>query len=158
MTGRDLARKDFAGALLARAARHRFAPSRLTIEVTEHDLIADLAKAGVVLETLRAGGCRVALDDFGTGYSSLAYLKELPVDALKLDARLTHDIDGSPRGQTIVKGVIAIARALGLTVIVEGVETARHRDLLADAGADIYQGFLCAEPLTSAALAELIAR
>jgi len=156
VTARDLARAGFAEALLGRAADHGFAASRLTIEVTEHDLIADLAKAGTVLETLRARGCRVALDDFGTGYSSLAYLKELPVDILKLDARLTHDIDGSARGQAVVEGVIGIARALGLTVVVEGVETARQRDLLADAGADIYQGYLCAPPLSADALAALV--
>ncbi|MBN8814915.1 MAG: EAL domain-containing protein [Sphingomonas sp.] len=155
VTGRDLARSGFAEVLLARMAQHGFPASRLTIEVTEHDLIADLAKAAAVLDALRSGGCRVALDDFGTGYSSLAYLKELPADVVKLDARLTHDIDGSLRGQVVVKGVIAIARALGLTVIVEGVETQRQRDLLAEAGADIFQGFLCAAPLSSAALAEL---
>lgn len=155
VTARDLARTGFADALLARIARHRFAASRLTIEVTEHDLIADFMKAGAVLDALRAGGCRIALDDFGTGYSSLSYLKELPVDVVKLDARLTHDIDGSARGQVVVKGIIAIARALGLTVVVEGVETERQRDLLAEAGADVYQGFLCAAPLTSAALEAL---
>ena len=158
VTARDLARNDFAEALLGKAARHRFPASRLTVEVTEHDLIADLAKTGAVLDALRAAGCRVALDDFGTGYSSLAYLKELPADALKLDARLTHDIDGSPRGQAVVKGMIAIARALALTVVVEGVETARQRDLLAAAGADIYQGFLCAAPLTGTALIDLVGR
>ncbi len=157
VTARDLARSGFAEALLARTAQHGFAAERLTIEVTEHELIGDFAKAGAVLDTLRAGGCHIALDDFGTGYSSLAYLKELPVDVVKLDARLTHDIDGSPRGQVVVKGIIAIARALELSVVVEGVETVRQRDLLAEAGADVYQGFLCAEPLTGEALASLIA-
>lgn len=157
VTARDLARPGFAEILMARMTQHDFAASRVTIEVTEHDLIADFVKAGRVLDTLRGHGCRIALDDFGTGYSSIAYLKELPVDVIKLDARLTHDIEGSERGQAVVKGVIAIARALGLTVIVEGVETVRQRDLLADAGADLYQGFLCAPPLPSEALASLVA-
>ncbi|MDQ2878071.1 MAG: EAL domain-containing protein [Pseudomonadota bacterium] len=156
VTARDLARQGFAEALLARATRHDFPADRLTIEVTEHDLIADLAKAARVLAALREGGCRIALDDFGTGYSSLAYLKELPVDALKLDARLTHDIEGTPRAQTVVKGVIEIARALGLIVVVEGIETERQRDLLAAAHADLYQGFLCAGPVSSDALAALV--
>lgn len=157
VTARDLARSGFAETLLARAALHGFAASRLTIEVTEHDLITDFGQADAVFRAFQAGGCQVALDDFGTGYSSLAYLKELSVDTIKLDARLTHDIDGSPRGRTVVEGIIAIARALGLTVVVEGVETPRQRDMLAAAGAEIYQGFLCAEPLTSAGLARLVA-
>ncbi|QDZ07663.1 EAL domain-containing protein [Sphingomonas panacisoli] len=157
VTARDLARPDFATVLMARMAQHDFAASRLTIEITEHDLIADFATASAVLEVLRDHGCRIALDDFGTGYSSLSYLKELPVDVIKLDARLSQDIEGSERGQVIVKGIIVIARALGLTVVVEGVETTRQRDLLAEAGADIYQGYLCAPPLTSEALEALIA-
>ncbi len=110
-----------------------------------------------MLATLRHAGCRVAIDDFGTGYSSLAYLKALPLDYLKIDKKLAQDITGSPRDRVVVRGVIEMARSLGLTVIAEGVETEEQLDLLAKEGCQYYQGFLCAEPLTGAALGALIA-
>jgi EAL domain-containing protein (putative c-di-GMP-specific phosphodiesterase class I) len=107
---------------------------------------------------LRQAGCRVAIDDFGTGYSSLAYLKALPLDYLKIDKKLAQDIAGTPRDRVVVRGVIEMARSLGLTVIAEGVETEEQLDLLAKEGCQYYQGFLCAEPLTVGALAALVGR
>ena len=127
------------------------------MEITESGLIDDLGAAAQLLATLRQAGCRVAIDDFGTGYSSLAYLKALPLDYLKIDKKLAQDIAGSPRDRVVVRGVIEMARSLGLTVIAEGVETDEQLDLLAKEGCQYYQGFLCAEPLTVAALVALIA-
>jgi EAL domain-containing protein (putative c-di-GMP-specific phosphodiesterase class I) len=98
----------------------------------------------------------VAIDDFGTGYSSLAYLKALPLDYLKIDRGLTVDIEGSVRDSVVVRGVIDMARSLGLAVIAEGVETEIQLDLLAQEGCNYYQGFLCAKPLSVEALARLI--
>ena len=97
-------------------------------------------------------GFRVAIDDFGTGYSSLAYLSQLPLDYLKLDRALTQDIAGNARDRTVVTGVIELAHSLGLTVIAEGVETERQRELMARTGVAEWQGFLCAEPGDVAAL------
>jgi len=114
--------------------------------------------ASALLTSLRQAGCRVAIDDFGTGYSSLAYLKALPLDYLKIDKKLAQDIAGSPRDRIVVRGVIEMALSLGLAVVAEGVETPEQLDLLAKEGCQYYQGFLCAEPLTSAALVELLAR
>ena len=158
LTAADIARPGFADIFLDRVDAARFARGRLTVEITESGLIDDLGAAAQLLATLRHAGCRVAIDDFGTGYSSLAYLKALPLDYLKIDKRLAQDITGSPRDRVVVRGVIEMARSLGLAVVAEGVETEEQLDLLAKEGCQYYQGFLCAEPLTGAALAELLAR
>ncbi|MDR6853384.1 diguanylate cyclase (GGDEF)-like protein [Sphingomonas sp. BE123] len=154
VTAADVARAGFADLFLDWVDSSGFPRSRLTVEITEGGLIDDLGEASRLLSELRAAGCRVAIDDFGTGYSSLAYLKALPLDYLKVDRKLTQDITGSARDRIVVRGVIDMARSLGLTVIAEGVETPEQLDLLAKEGCQYYQGYLCAEPLT---LPELLA-
>ena len=156
LTATDVTRPGFAALFLARIDASGFPRGRLTIEITETGLIQDLQAVGALLAELRGAGCRVAIDDFGTGYSSLAYLKSLPLDYLKIDKSLTSDIDGSPRDRVVVRGVIDIARSLGVAVIAEGVETAAQLDLLAADGCDYYQGFLMAAPLDERALAALM--
>ena len=158
VTAADIARPGFAARFLALVDGVGLSRSRLTVEVTESGLIEDLAQAADFLGELRAAGLRVAIDDFGTGYSSLAYLKALPLDYLKIDQKLAQDIGGSARDRVVVRGVIEMAKSLGLTVIAEGVETETQLSLLAAEGCDIYQGFLCATPLSETALAELLAR
>ncbi len=109
-----------------------------------------------MLAALREGGAAVALDDFGSGHAGIAWLRALPVDTLKLDGELACAVLGSARERLVVGHVIAMARALGLAVVAEGVEDAGHRDVLAAAGATHYQGFLCAGPLDMAALLTLV--
>ncbi|MGI4731584.1 MAG: EAL domain-containing protein [Janthinobacterium lividum] len=157
ITAQDLAAAGFADRFLSRLAASGFPAARLTVEVTETGLILDLEAAATALAGLRDAGCRVALDDFGTGYSSLAYLKALPVDYLKIDKAISRDVTGSSRDRAVLAGVIDIARALGLGTIAEGVETVEERDRLAAMGCDIYQGYLCAEPIDERALADLLA-
>lgn len=156
LTAADIGRPEFADLLLDRIDATGFARGRLTVEITESGLIADLGAAASLLTELRQAGCRVAIDDFGTGYSSLAYLKALPLDYLKIDRKLAQDITGSARDRVVVRGVIDMARSLGLAVVAEGVETTQQLDLLAQEGCQYYQGFLCAGPLTSAELVELV--
>ena len=155
-TASDLAHDEFAAELLAAADRHGIAPERLTVELTEHEPIADLPAAARRLSALREAGVRVALDDFGSGYASVAWLRALPLDYLKLDGDLAASLLGDEREQVVIRHVIAMARALGLEVIAEGVESEAHRAQLAAAGATHFQGFLCAPALDSAALAVLI--
>ncbi|MDB5673236.1 MAG: diguanylate cyclase [Sphingomonas bacterium] len=157
LTAGDIARPGFADLFLDRVDASGFPRNRLTLEITESGLIDDLGNAAALLTTLRSAGCRVAIDDFGTGYSSLAYLKALPLDYLKIDKKLAQDITGTTRDRVVVRGVIEMARSLGLTVIAEGVETAEQLDLLAKEGCQIYQGFLCSGAVTGAALEELLA-
>lgn len=156
VTSSDVARSSFADLFLDWVDSSGFPRGRLTVEITEGGLIADVGEAARLLGELRTAGCRVAIDDFGTGYSSLAYLKALPLDYLKIDRKLTQDIAGSARDRVVVRGVIDMARSLGLTVVAEGVETDEQLVLLAKEGCQFYQGFLCAEPLTVDALATLI--
>jgi diguanylate cyclase (GGDEF)-like protein len=144
----EIARAGFAEAMLDRIDMSGFPRSRVTLEVTEEGFIDDLGAAANVLAALRRGGCRMAIDDFGTGYSSLAYLKALPLDYLKLDRRMSQDITGSARDRVVVRGVIDMARALGLSVIAEGVETDEQLSLLAAEGCTLYQGFLCSEAVS----------
>jgi diguanylate cyclase (GGDEF)-like protein len=158
VTAADIARPGFAAQFLELVDESGFDPGRLTVEVTESGLIEDLAAAAELLAALRGGGLRVAIDDFGTGYSSLAYLKALPLDYLKLDRRLAQDIAGSTRDRIVVRGVIDMARSLGLGVVAEGVETETQLILLAEEGVTLYQGFLCAPPVSAEELARLTAK
>lgn len=156
VTANDIARPGFDESFMAMIAATKFPPQQLTVEITETGLIENLEAAATLLAKLRGAGCRVAIDDFGTGYSSLAYLKALPLDYLKVDRRLSHDITGTARDRVVVRGVIDMARALGLTVIAEGVETEEQLTMLAAEGCNVYQGFLCAPPLSTEALTELV--
>ena len=158
ITAADIARPGFADQFSDLVADSGFEPWRVTVEVTESGLIEDLAGAAALLARLRGAGFRVAIDDFGTGYSSLAYLKSLPLDYLKIDKRLSEDITGSSRDRIVVRGVIDMARSLGLDVIAEGVETEDQLALLAEEGCTLYQGFLCSPPVDSQALAALVER
>ncbi len=154
----DMIADDFPADLLARVDASGIDRERLTIEITEGQLIEELDTAADRLAALRAVGCRVAIDDFGTGYSSLAYLSALPLDYLKLDKAMTHDIVGSERDRVVVHAVIDMAHSLGLAVIAEGVETHGQRDRLAARGCQFYQGYLCSRPIDGDALAALVAR
>jgi diguanylate cyclase (GGDEF)-like protein len=156
ITAADMLQPGFAAQFLGLVAESGFAPARLTVEITESGLIEDLSGAAGLLAELRRGGLRVAIDDFGTGYSNLAYLKALPLDYLKIDKRLSQDIAGSTRDRIVVRSVIDMARSLGLDVVAEGVETEEQLGLLAGEGCTLYQGFLCAPPVESAALAKLV--
>ena len=153
VTAEDLAEPGFAERLIGDVDASGFPRARTTFEVTESGLIENLADASAVLAAIRAAGCRVAIDDFGTGYSSLAYLNALPLDYLKLDKTMTDQITRSARDRVVVRGVLGMARSLGLAVIAEGVETAKQRTLLAAEGCQFFQGYLCAPPLDSSALA-----
>ena len=125
-----------------RLEREKCAPDCIEIEITETSMLRDPDGVGKVLRALRELGLRVAIDDFGTGYSSLSHLKRFPIDTLKIDKTFVSDILHDREDAAIVSAVIAMARALDLEVIAEGVETEAQRALLAAQGCDAYQGFL----------------
>ena len=102
------------------------------------------------LNQLRALGLRLTVDDFGTGYSSFSYLKQLPLDLLKIDGSFTKDVTRNEDDAAIVTGIIALAHSLRLEVVAEGVETAEQAKFLEEQRCDIIQGMLLSEPLTAA--------
>ncbi|RVT40690.1 putative bifunctional diguanylate cyclase/phosphodiesterase [Sphingobium algorifonticola] len=155
VTASDIAQPGFAQAFLAMVDASGFPRARLTVEITESGLIENIGTAATILDDLRTAGLAVAIDDFGTGYSSLAYLKGLRLDYLKIDSGLAQDIAGSERDRIIVRGVIQMARSLGMKVIAEGVETEVQKALLTDEGCEVYQGFLRSRALTGADLVAL---
>ena len=132
-------------------------PKRVTVEITESALLSDLEAVATQLERLRETGVRVALDDFGTGYASLAYLGSLPLDVIKVDRSLVARIGNSERDRIVVRSIFSLARELGLTIVVEGVESTAQLVLLADWGCDLYQGFLGAGALDEVELARFVA-
>jgi diguanylate cyclase (GGDEF)-like protein len=127
-------------------------PDVLELEITEDFLMADRARAQTILAGLREQGVRVAVDDYGTGYSSLAYLKELPVDDLKLDRSFLRDVTADERAAAIVRSTIMLAHSLGLRLVAEGVEDSKTSAMLADAGCDVEQGWFHARALAPAEL------
>ena len=119
-------------------------------------MLASPDRAADQLATLRTLGCRIAVDDFGTGYSSLALLAQLPLDYLKIDSGFVRAMDASERDRIVVRAIAELARALGLGVIAEGVETEAQRAMLADLGVDYWQGFLGSDPVAGERLAALL--
>lgn len=147
VTAADMHDTEFVTSLLQSLEQTGFPPGRLTLEITEGALVEDLKRTADMLTAIKQRDIRIAIDDFGTGYSSLAYLKALPLDLLKIDKQIASDITGETRDKIIVRGVVDMARSLGMTVIAEGVETEAQLDLLIRAGCNAYQGFLCAGAL-----------
>jgi EAL domain-containing protein (putative c-di-GMP-specific phosphodiesterase class I) len=123
-------------------------PLRLHLEVTESLALGDTAYVHQVLRDLKDLGVRLSLDDFGAGYSSLTYLKSFPFDSIKIDRSLITDIsDGEPAASAIVGSVIKLGRALDLTVVAEGVETAGELAYVGELGCDLVQGYHLSRPL-----------
>ncbi len=127
--------------------RHAVAPDRLTLEVTESALMADPEQARAVLARLSALGVALSIDDFGTGYSSLAYLKDLPVDEVKIDKSFVLGMSASAKDTAIVHSVSELSHNLGLRVVAEGVETVTVWDALTALGCDSAQGYYVSRPL-----------
>jgi len=124
----------------------------LTLEITESELMDDPLYAMEVLGKLKALGVATSIDDFGTGYSSLAYLKNLPIDELKIDRSFVGSMVDDDSDLTIVRSTIDLSHNLGLDVVAEGVENAETLDRLADLGCDRAQGYHLSRPLTPSAL------
>jgi diguanylate cyclase (GGDEF)-like protein len=132
--------------------------SLLELEITESALMHDENAVVADLERLRALGIRVSIDDFGTGYSSFAYLRRLPVDALKIDRSFVMEIADNPEDAALAASIVTMGKALKLLTIAEGVETVAQRDLLRDWGCDEMQGFLFSRAVPAEDLEEMVAR
>jgi diguanylate cyclase (GGDEF)-like protein len=137
-----IVQRSFPDQVLATLDRHRVAPSRLVIEITESGLLVDFRAAKDVTRRLNALGIRLSLDDFGVGYSSLTHLSQIPLQSLKIDQLFVAGL-GRDAGQThFTEALLHFAADLGLEVIAEGIERAEQLRLLRDLGCDMGQGFL----------------
>jgi EAL domain-containing protein (putative c-di-GMP-specific phosphodiesterase class I) len=122
-------------------------PRNLKLELTESILLDNVEEVILKMTLLRSFGLGFSLDDFGTGYSSLAYLKRLPFDQLKIDRAFVREILDDATSAAIAQTIIALSRAMGLSVMAEGVETEAQREFLASLGCDLYQGYLFSRPV-----------
>jgi len=157
LTALEFQHPDLAEEVAAALAAAGTAARWLRLEITESLAMRDVAATIATLRALRALGVAIAIDDFGTGYSSLAYLKRLPVSALKVDKAFIDGLGTDDEDTAIVTAIITLGQTLGLRVIAEGVETAEQADLLRSLGCDQAQGYHFARPLPVAAVAELLA-
>jgi diguanylate cyclase (GGDEF)-like protein len=143
---------EFPGFVAGQLALRRLPPQTLQLEITEETLMGDRGRARDVLMTLRELGVQIAVDDFGTGYSSLAYLRELPIDELKLDRAFVFPMADDARAAALVESTINLAHSLGLRMVAEGVEDKPTYNELSRFGCDQIQGFYISRPVPAAEL------
>ncbi len=153
----QLRHKDFVEDVRAALANCAAGADALDLELTESVLMEDIATNVGKLAAIREMGVHVSVDDFGTGYSSLSYLAKLPVNELKIDRSFVITMNASPESMAIVSTILSLARALGLQVVAEGVETEEQSRLLKLLRCDEVQGFLFSKPVSSSVFATLLA-
>jgi diguanylate cyclase (GGDEF)-like protein/PAS domain S-box-containing protein len=146
VSARQLQDEGFADRVAECLEQHRLAPDLLTLELTESVLLAAGEQVQRQLQALKELGVLLALDDFGTGYASLAYLQRLPVDILKIDRTFTADIAGPEAELLLLKGIIELGAALGLTLVAEGIETIEQHEVVHSLGCHNAQGFYFGYP------------
>ncbi len=152
LSGRELSDDRLVSLVSHHLTKNKLPPQSVTLELTETEVMADLAEVSAVLARLARLGVRIAVDDYGTGYSSLAYLHRLPVQELKIDRSFVTNLVDDPSNRIIVRSSIAMAHSLGLTVVAEGAEDEVTCAVLADAGCDAVQGYYFSRPKTAGEL------
>lgn len=131
-------------------------PVLLQLEVTESMVMRNVSRAIKVLDAIQSRGIRLAIDDFGTGYSSMSLMKQFPIDTIKIDRSFVRDLPNDSEDQAIAQAIISMGKALGMTVIAEGVETVEQQTFLRNHACDEMQGFLFSKPLPPRQMADLL--
>ena len=131
-------------------------PALLQLEVTESMVMRNVSRAVHVLDAIQSRGIRLAIDDFGTGYSSMSLMKQFPIDTIKIDRSFVRDLPDDSEDVAIAQAIISMGKALGMTIVAEGVETAEQQEFLRAHACDEMQGFLFSRPLPPRDLAELL--
>ena len=152
----QLIQPDFVSKILELLAENSLHPSSLELEITEGMIENDVNTAINRKQELQSHGLKLAIDDFGTGRSSLIYLKQLPINTLKIDHYFVHNIDKDKQKSAITKGIIEMAHNLGLEIVAEGVETKAELDIIRALKCDKTQGYLLSHPLPVAEFEELL--
>ena len=153
---RTIREPSFAGEFLADVAASSVSPELLQVEITEGALLENTDAVVQNVKSLAAAGIGISIDDFGTGYSSLAYLKRLPLTELKIDRSFVLGLAQQREDKAITRAVLALAEALELTSVAEGVETAGQLEMLTTMGCDAVQGFLLAQPMEADEFARFV--
>lgn len=130
------------------AKRHNVEPHEIEIEITERFLMEHTIANINLLQNFRNYGFKISIDDFGTGYSSMSYLKQLPVDTIKIDKSFVDDIEHDSSDKVIIEAIIALSKTLGYQIVAEGIETEEQESFLASGNCDIGQGYLFCKPLS----------
>jgi diguanylate cyclase (GGDEF)-like protein/PAS domain S-box-containing protein len=130
------------------AQRHNIATDEIEIEITERFLMEHTVANITLLQSFRNYGFKISIDDFGTGYSSMSYLKQLPVDTIKIDKSFVDDIAEGSSDNIVIEAIIALSKTLGYLIIAEGIETEEQENFLADVHCDIGQGYLFSKPVS----------
>ncbi|MEZ5688735.1 MAG: EAL domain-containing protein [Caenibius sp.] len=156
VTPTDLGAVSFPNDIAAAIVEAGFSPDLLTLEITEEALLSDIDRSAHSLGQLRDLGIRIALDDFGAGFCNFRYLKLLPLHYLKLDRVMIDEIESDPRDLAVLRAILAMAKALDLKVLVEGIENEGQRELIAREGCDYYQGFLRSQPISAAEFLDIV--
>ncbi|TDO16809.1 EAL domain-containing protein [Halomonas ventosae] len=149
-------RSSFLGNLRQTLAVTGLPAPKLALELTEGVLMNDTESAIDILHALRGMGVSVAIDDFGTGFSSLSYLKNLPIDTVKIDRSFVSEVTRNAEDAAIIQGIISMAHHLGLSVVAEGIEHEAQHDMLMSHGCDLFQGFYIAKPMPFERLIEFL--
>jgi EAL domain-containing protein (putative c-di-GMP-specific phosphodiesterase class I) len=151
ISARQLRAKGLVEAVSQALQGHAVPSHCLELEITEGCLMSDLEETSAALHALDRLGVRLALDDFGTGYSCLSYLKQLPVDTVKIDKSFVLNVSRDPGDAAVVEAIIAMAHRLGIRVVGEGVETNDQLEFIRLRGCDLAQGFFFSRPLSGEA-------
>ncbi|MGH2915700.1 MAG: EAL domain-containing protein, partial [Solirubrobacteraceae bacterium] len=154
LSTRNLLDREFPARVAELLTRWRMEPSSLELEVTESAILANPKRAKRVLTELSQLGLRLSIDDFGTGYSSLAYLRQLPVDEIKIDRSFVIGMGEQPGDAVIVRSTVDLGRNLGLDVVAEGVETLELWNRLRELGCQTAQGYFLSRPVPPDELSE----
>ena len=136
--------------------REQLPDGSLSLELTESMLMDNPAAAADLLEQLRSVGVGLSIDDFGTGYSSLSSLRRIPVDRVKIDQSFVEGLDHDTSDETLVAAIVAMASALRVTTVAEGVETARQGNHLHELGCDVAQGNFYSRPIPAASVPDVV--
>jgi diguanylate cyclase (GGDEF)-like protein len=157
LSARQFVQDDFVESVAVTLQQTGADPAAICLEITESILMDDLDVTVTTLQRLKALGVRLAVDDFGTGYSSLSYLRRFPVDILKVDQSFVSGLGHDPEDSAIVQAVVHMGRALNLTTVAEGCETAHHLIELRELDCDIAQGYHFARPRPAESITRLLA-
>lgn len=148
----QLLKPELTGQIQSVLAAHDLPGSGLTFELTETGLLEEPAISLESLVRLRMMGCSLSIDDFGAGFSSLQRLCQLPFNEIKLDGEFVRGLEDEPRRRAVISSTLALGEALGMAVVVEGIETEEQRQVLLELGCKQGQGYLCARPMSAASL------